>query len=197
MTEERKNTEQTENKESEELTYEASALEDKPRDVVESLKQELAQQKEKYLRLYSEFENYKKMVAREKQELINYANEKLIKELLPVIDNFELAVKHSSNQLDSKWLESMKTGVENALKEFFRILEKFGVKPIETAGQAFNPELHHAVSTVERQDMEENMVVEELRKGYLYNDKVLRASLVTVSRKPKPSSEGENSTKED
>lgn len=185
------------NIESAELTYEGSAIEDKPRDIVENLQQELANYKEKYLRLYAEFENYKKVANKEKDEIINYANEKLIGELLPVIDNFELAIKHGNKETESKWFEGIKTGLDNALKEFLRILEKFGLKQIETVGKPFNPEFHHAVSTLETNDMEENMVAEELRKGYLYKDKVLRASLVTVSKKPKPLSEGEKTEKED
>lgn len=180
----------TEDKDSEELRYEGAALEDKPRDIVQTLQNELAEQKDKYLRLYAEFENYKRIVQREREEIINYSNEKLIKDLLPVIDNFELAVKHASGEESSKWLESMKTGVENTLKEFFRILEKYGVKPIDSVGQPFNPELHHAVTTMETEDKEENMVVEELRKGYFYKDKLLREPLVVVSKKPKPSDEG-------
>lgn len=179
-----------ENKDSEELKYEGAALEDKPRDVAETLQAELAEQKEKYLRLYAEFENYKRMVQREREELINYANEKLIKDLLPVIDNFELAIKHASGEESSKWLESMKKGVENTLKEFFRILERYGVKPIESLGQPFNPEVHHAVTTVETLEKEENIVVDELRKGYFYKDKLLREPLVAVSKKPKTSEEG-------
>jgi len=188
-----KKEEMTENKETEELSYEGSAIEDKPRDMIESLQNELNQQKEKHLRLYAEFENYKRMIQKEREELINYANEKLIKDLLPVIDNFELAIKHAGSELNSQWLESMKKGVENALKEFLRILEKYGVKQIETVGQVFNPEVHHAVSTVERQDMDDNIIVEELRKGYFYKNKLLREPLVAVSRKSKPSQEGNSS----
>ncbi|WP_297209850.1 MULTISPECIES: nucleotide exchange factor GrpE [Thermodesulfovibrio] len=179
----------SENKQSEELKYEGAAIEDKPRDAAESLQAELAEQKDKYLRLYAEFENYKRMAHREREELINFANEKLIKDLLPVLDNLELALKHASGEDSSKWIESMKKGVENTLKEFFRILEKYGVKPIESLGQPFNPEVHHAVTTVETEEKEENIVVEELRKGYFYKDKLLREPLVAVSKKPKPSEE--------
>jgi molecular chaperone GrpE len=174
-----------ETKESEELSYEGFALEDKPRDVAETLQKELSEQKEKYLRLYAEFENYKKMVQKEKEELINYANEKLIKDLLPIIDNFELAIKHAGSDEGSKWIESMKTGVTNTLKEFLRILEKYGVKPIETVGQNFNPEIHHAVSIIETDEQEENIILDELRKGYFYKNKVLREPLVAVSKKTK------------
>jgi len=186
-----------ETKESEELSYEGFALEDKPRDVAETLQKELSEQKEKYLRLYAEFENYKKMVQKEKEELINYANEKLIKDLLPIIDNFELAIKHAGSDEGSKWIESMKTGVTNTLKEFLRILEKYGVKPIETVGHNFNPEIHHAVSIIETDEQEENIILDELRKGYFYKNKLLREPLVAVSKKPKPSSEGENIIKKE
>lgn len=182
--------EKTEYKEAEGLAYEGAALEDKPRDAALSLQEELAEQKDKYLRLYAEFENYKRMVHREREELINFANEKLIKDLLPVLDNLELALKHASGEDSSKWIESMKQGVENTLKEFFRILEKYGVKPIESLGQPFNPQVHHAVTTVATEEKEENIVVEELRKGYFYKDKLLREPLVAVSKKPKPSEEG-------
>ncbi|GAB6182570.1 nucleotide exchange factor GrpE [Thermodesulfovibrio hydrogeniphilus] len=178
------------NKEVEQLKYEGAALEDKPRDVAEELQMELAEMKEKYLRLYAEFENYKKMVQKEREELTNYAHEKIIKDLLPIIDNFELAIKHASGVDSSKYVESMKAGIENTLKEFFRILEKYGVKPIETIGQGFNPEVHHAISTLETDEMDENIVVDELRKGYTYKDKLLREPLVVVSKKPKPSEEG-------
>lgn len=173
------------NKKSEELKYEGTELEAKQVEIVEAYHNELAEQKEKYLRLYAEFENYKKMVQKEREELINYANEKFIKDLLPIIDNFELAVKHASGEDSSKWIENMKKGVDNTLKEMLRILEKYGVKPIDSLGQPFNPEVHHAVTTVEVDDKEENIVVEELRKGYFYKDKLLRESLVAVSKKQK------------
>lgn len=175
---------------SEELKYEGAAIEDKPHDVAENLHAELAEQKEKYLRLYAEFENYKRMAQKEREELLNFANERLIKDLLPVIDNLELAVKHASGQESSRWIDSMKQGVENTLKEFFRILEKYGVKPIDSLGQPFNPEVHHAVTTIETDEKEENTVVQELRRGYYYKEKLLREPLVAVSKKPRPSEEG-------
>lgn len=163
---------------------ETQAIEEKHEDLIENLQKELQQQKEKYLRLYAEFENFKRVSNKEKEEIISHSNEKLIAELLPVIDNFELAIKHASNENNPKWAESLRTGLDNTLKEFLRVLEKFGLRQIETVGKPFNPEVHHAVAVVETSQMEENMVVEELRKGYIYGDKVLRASLVTVSKKP-------------
>lgn len=139
----------------------------------------------KYLRLYAEFDNYKKRVSREKEELVRYSNESLLYELLPAIDNLELALKHAS--CDPK--TGLVQGVEITLKEMQRTLEKFGLTRIEADGKKFDPAVHHAMTQVEREDMEESMVAEELRAGYLYREKVLRPSLVAVSAKPKKTEE--------
>lgn len=144
---------------------------------------ELAELNDKYLRLYAEFENYKKRVARDKEELVKYANESLLYDMLPSLDNLEIALQHAEGG-DSGLVE----GVKNTLRELYRSLEKFGLTHIETEGRVFDPEYHHAMSQVERDDVEEKTVVEEFRKGFMYRDKVLRASLVSVSRK---SSDGE------
>lgn len=135
---------------------------------------------DKYLRLYAEFENYKKRVNTEKEELIKYGNESLLYELLPAIDNLELALKHASNDSDTGIVQ----GVEITLKELHRTLEKFGLSKIDAAGKHFDPSIHHAMMKVEREDMDEKLVAEELRAGYIYCDKVLRPSLVAVSVKP-------------
>ncbi len=141
----------------------------------------------KYLRLYAEFDNYKKRVNKDKEELARYGNESLLYALLPAIDNLELALKHAS--CDPK--TGVVQGVEITLKELQRTLEKFGLRRIEAAGKKFDPAVHHAMMQVEREDIEEKMVAEELRAGYLYNEKVLRPSLVAVSARPKESEENE------
>lgn len=138
---------------------------------------------DRYLRLYAEFENYRKRVSREKEDLVNYGNETLLYELLPAIDHLELALKHASHDSDNGVVQ----GVEITLKELRRTLEKFGLKRIESTGKCFDPAVHHAMTQVEREDMDEKMVVEEFRAGYLYRDKVLRPSLVAVSVKPRKS----------
>lgn len=157
----------------------SAEIEDKTAEIVESMQAELAEAKDKYLRLYAEFENYKKKVQKDKEDLVKYSNESLIYELLPALDNLEMALKHSAEANS----ESLIKGVENTLREFVRILEKFGLKSIDALGKPFDPAYHHAMSQVERDDVEGNMVVEEFRKGYLYNEKVLRPSLVAVSKK--------------
>lgn len=176
-----------ENKTIEKREEEVSGMEQvigEKEEVVETEKlkpeEELQELKDKYLRLYAEFDNYRKRVLKDKEELIKYSNESLLYELLPVIDNLELAVKHSSNNVS----QGLVQGVEITLKEFQRVLEKFGITPISALGKRFDPSLHHAMTQVEREDTDEKTVVEEFRKGYMFRDKVLRPSLVAVSKKP-------------
>jgi molecular chaperone GrpE len=149
---------------------------------------ELKELKDRYLRLYADFENYKKKVARDKEELVKYSNEHLIYELLPSLDHLEIALRHAGQDNQSALVE----GVERTLREFQRTLEKFGLKPIEAMGKPFDPNFHHAMTQVERDDVAEKTVVEEFRKGYTYRDKVLRASMVAVSRKPASEEEAYN-----
>jgi len=137
------------------------------------------------LRLYAEFDNYRKRVGREKEELLKFGNESLLYDLLPVVDSLELALKHGSCDSNTGIVK----GVEITLKEFQRVLEKFGLKKIEAADRCFDPSVHHAMVQVEREDLDEKMVAEEMRAGYLYRDKVLRPSLVAVSVKPNKQTE--------
>jgi len=154
-------------------------------------KSEIEELNNKYLRLYAEFDNYRRRVNRDKEEQAKYGNESLVYELLPIIDSLELALKHASEQLQTGLVQ----GVEMTLKELQRTLEKFGVSKIEAAGKKFDPSIHHAMVQVEREDLEEKMVAEELRTGYLYRDKVLRPSLVAVSVRPQKKTEGQISEK--
>lgn len=157
-----------------EVSEEEERKEERP-----SADEELSELREKYLRLYAEFENYKKRVQREKEELIKYGNEALLYELLTVLDNLEMALQHSGENVS----EGLVKGVKMTLREFQRITEKFGLVPIDAIGKPFDPSLHHAMSQVERDDVDDKTVVQEFRKGYMYGDKVLRASLVAVSKK--------------
>ncbi len=149
----------------------------------QDLAAELTEANGKYLRLYADFENFRKKVVKDKEELVKYANESLFFELLTVIDNLEMALKHAREQSNAEAVDSLVTGVDNTLRGLSKMLEKFGLMPIDTAGKAFDPVYHHAMSQVEREDLESGMVVEEFRKGYQFKDKVLRPSLVAVSKK--------------
>lgn len=158
----------------------STELEDKTAEAVETIQAELEEIKDKYLRLYADFDNYRKKIQKDKEDLVKYANESLIYELLPAIDSLEMALKHTPEG-GPEAVQSLKQGVENTLREMVRTLEKFGVKAIEALNKPFDPAYHHAMSQVERNDVESNTVVEEFRKGYLYKDKVLRPSMVAVS----------------
>jgi molecular chaperone GrpE len=164
----------------EELTVIEGETENAFADEGARLTEELKEMSEKYLRLYAEFDNYKKRVNKDKEELLKYGQESLLYELLTVIDNLELALKHASDEVSTGLIQ----GVEITYKELMKTLEKFGLTVVEAEGENFDPSVHHAMSQVERDDMEENIVVEEYRKGYKLKDKVLRPSLVSVSKKP-------------
>lgn len=163
-----------------------------------NLEEELNEQKDKYLRLYAEFENYKKRVAKDKEELVRYGNESLLYELLPVLDNLEMALKHASNDVNNDVsaeyqprMAGLVQGVEITLREFLKVIDKFGLTPIIAINKVFDPSLHHAMTQVERDDVDEHTVVEEFRKGYMLRDKVLRPSLVAVSKKTEDRSQSE------
>lgn len=152
---------------------------------IESLKKSLSEINDKYVRLYAEFENYKKFATRSKEEQLKYANENLLKDLLTVIDHLELALQHSAGS------NSLAEGVELTLKEMKNVLEKYGLISIEALGKPFDPSIHHAMTQIESEDAEENTVVKEFRKGYMFKDRVLRASLVGVAKKPASESSAE------
>lgn len=161
---------------------ETELLETEERETAErgSLETELAEMNDKYLRLYADFDNYKKRVQKDKEDLVRYGNESLLYELLTVFDNLDMALQHSTN---SNITEGIVTGVEITLRELYRVGEKFGLTPISALNKPFDPSLHHAMSQLERDDVEDKTVVEEFRKGYMLGDKVLRPSLVAVSKK--------------
>lgn len=156
----------------------------------EDLKQALAAKDEelktlhdKYLRLAAEFENFKRLTQRNQQEYTRFANESLLKELLPIVDNLERAIKSSKESSGSGGLTQ---GVELVLKQFVETLAKFGVRPVTSVGEAFDPSRHHAVTHTESDDDSKKIVVEEYQKGYLLHDRVLRPAMVAVADVPKP-----------
>ncbi len=145
---------------------------------------------EKYLRLNAEFENYKKRAAREVENLTKFSNEALISEILPFIDNLERAMKYGSlKKTDSAW--AFMSGVQLAIIDLLRVLKKHGLKPIDAMGQSFDPSFHDAVSAVRTVSHPPNTVIEELRKGYLLHDRLLRASRVVVALAPNPEFDSE------
>jgi len=133
---------------------------------------------DKWIRLQAEFENYKKRIQREKTDQMKFGNEMLLKALLPVLDNLERAIEHGKSAKEPAPLLS---GVEITQRQFFNALEKFGVKPVPSVGEVFNPEKHEAVSQIEN-DHESNRVVSEVQKGYFFHERLLRPAKVIVSK---------------
>ncbi|HSF67918.1 MAG TPA: nucleotide exchange factor GrpE [Nitrospiraceae bacterium] len=133
---------------------------------------------DKYLRLAAEFDNYKRLAQRDQRDLIRFGNEQLLKELLPVVDNLERAIKSAQEKRTSDVLIQ---GVGLTLKQLTGVLAKFHVKPVEAVGQPFNPATHQAVTSIASEKVPSQHVVDELQRGYLLHDRILRAAMVTVS----------------
>ena len=129
----------------------------------------------RYLRLAADFQNYKKRVEKEKGDIYAYANEKLVVELLDVIDNFERALEHSGEG------ESFAEGMNMIFKQLKGVLEKSGVEEMNATGEQFDPNFHHAVLTENSAEFESGKVTQVLQKGYLLNKKVIRPAMVKVA----------------
>jgi len=146
-----------------------------------SLGEKLVEINDRYLRLYSEFENYRKRTNKERLEIIENASEGLIKEILPIIDDFERALQNMENQTEET-IKNTQEGMNLIYKKLVSALEKKGLKPINAKGKKFDENLHEAVSQIPAQNQEDKgKVFEEVQKGYYLNNKVIRYSKVVVS----------------
>lgn len=136
-------------------------------------------EKEKYLRLYSEFENFRRRTNKERLDWMQTASKDLMVELLPVVDDMERAMKSMQQAGDVKSVE----GMELVFKKLYTTLEKKGLKPMQAQGESFDPEIHEAVTQFEAptEDMK-GKVIDELEKGYFLNDKVIRFAKVVVGK---------------
>jgi molecular chaperone GrpE len=165
-----KNKKKKEDKEIEELK---KKLEEKEKEAKENY--------DRLLRTAADFENYKKRAAREKEDWTKFANEDLIRAILPFIDNLERAVNHAQKIADTGVLVE---GVQLTLQQLLQALNKFGLSSFESVGKPFDPAMHEAMLVVETDKHEPNQVVEEFQKGYLLNDRLLRPATVSVSKPP-------------
>lgn len=143
-------------------------------------RQEAQEHYDRLLRVSADFENYKKRTAREMQEVVKYANERLIKELLTVVDNLERAIESATNNYGPD--DPLVHGVHLTLSETLKLLEKHHVAPIASLGKPFDPNFHQAMMQEEVDNQPPNTVVKELQKGYLIHDRLLRPALVAVSK---------------
>lgn len=149
--------------------------------VIEEREKEIGDLKDRLLYQQAEFENFKKLKIKERQEALRFGNETLIKEILPVIDNLERAIEHASKTGESK---SIVEGVELTLNGLLKVFEKFGVQRVEAQNKKFDPNLHEAVYEEEREDMEPGTVVGELQRGYSMDGRLLRPAMVSVAKRP-------------
>lgn len=153
--------------------------------VLEQTQKEAASLRERLLRTTADLENFKKRVAREKQDAIRFANEGLLKDMLPVVDNLDrsaIAMRETvSKGLDEKTAPTLVEGVDMVLRQFTDALSKQGVKGFAALGERFNPALHEAVSTREDKSVPRDTVVEEYQRGYLLHDRLVRPAMVVVS----------------
>ena len=148
---------------------------------LEEARIKLQESEDKILRLAADFDNTKKRLEREREISLKYAEENVLKELLPGIDNIERAMDQGR---ESNSIENLLEGVELTRKGLLATLEKFGVKAIDSKGQPFDPNIHEALAMEETDTMEPNMVLREYQKGYLYKERLLRPAKVIVSKPP-------------
>ena len=153
----------------------------KLREHLEAKEKEANDYHDRYLRQVAELENFKRRINREKDEAIRFANETLVKDLLPVMDNLERAVAHAKGGGNGRPLVE---GVEMVLRGLFDVLARHGVVQISAIGQPFDPEKHEAMAQVESATYQPNTVVDEYHKGYLLRDRLLRPSAVSVAKTP-------------
>ena len=160
-----------------------SAAEPVSREDFDKLKAERDQLLDRLARLQAEFENARKRGEREKSEFREYATGSVVEQFLPVLDNFELALKHDSTA------EQLRKGVELIVKQMHEILRQLQVNKVATVGEEFDPRLHEALGAVERDDLPDQHVAEEVRPGYKLRDRLLRPALVRVAHNSKQTSD--------
>ncbi len=175
-----------------ELEKSESGIEEKKEVQVDVLKERLEKSEKEYkeledrlLRLAAEFDNYKKRTAREFQAIIKNANEELISQLVETLDNFQRALdsaSRSNSTKNSSDFDSFHKGVELIYQHFIEILRKEGLKEIKAVGEPFDPHFHEAVMQQESDEFPEGVVMDEISKGYILNDKVIKHSKVIVSK---------------
>jgi len=149
--------------------------------------------RDRYLRMAADFENYKKRALRERQEGIRLANESLLSKLLSVLDNFEMALASNANAVSGAD-EAFRAGVAMIQSQLRNVLSEAGLEEVNAAEQPFDPNVHEAVAQLESSEVPEGQVLQQLRKGYKYRERLLRPASVVVARAPAPPAEAADST---
>ncbi|NQY53153.1 MAG: nucleotide exchange factor GrpE [Campylobacteraceae bacterium] len=152
-------------------------------DKIAELEAKLKESEDKYYRVHADFENVKKRLEKEKYAAIDYASEKFAKDLLTSIDTLEMALTSSKGDLESSvLLEKLQEGIELTVKNFNTAFEKHDISLVETDGE-FNPNIHDAVMQLDSADHENNFIVAQLQKGYMFKNRLLRAAMVSICKK--------------
>ncbi|WP_425358062.1 nucleotide exchange factor GrpE [Sulfurimonas autotrophica] len=160
-----------------EVAAEAEAVENE----LDLLQKELAELKDKYARVHADFDNIKKRLEREKYTAVEYANEKFAKDMIPVVDSLEMALKSADSDADPQELmKKLKEGIELTLKQFTTALEKHGVTMVSHE-EPFDPNIHNAVQSVDSENVESGEIVQTFQRGYKYKDRPLREAMVVVA----------------
>ena len=161
----------------EEAEAEAAAAENE----LELLQKELEEYKDKYARVHADFDNIKKRLEREKYTAVEYANEKFAKDMIPVVDSLQMALKSAdADAAPEELIEKLKEGIELTLKQFMTALEKHGVTMVSHE-EPFDPNIHNAVQSVEHPEIESGQIVETFQTGYKYKERPLREAMVVVA----------------
>ncbi|GAC1481979.1 MAG: nucleotide exchange factor GrpE [Candidatus Dormibacteria bacterium] len=155
-------------------------VESEPEVPAEAVRSELEATFARYQRLAADFENYKRRTRQELADRTEYANEELLRKLLPILDNFRRALDHTPSNMDSGWLE----GVKLVARQFEATLAAQGLTPIPALGEKFDPAQHEAIARQETDEEEEGTIIEEMQPGYRFHDRVLRPTLVKVAQPP-------------
>lgn len=145
----------------------------------QSLEEKYNELNDRFLRLYADFDNYRKRTNKEKIDIISNANEKLLLDLVPTIDDFERAIENNKNSDD---IASIKEGFNLIYNKFKSALEAKGLKQMQSKGEVFNSELHEAIANLPSDNKMKGKVIEDIEKGYLLNDKVIRYAKVIVGQ---------------
>lgn len=146
---------------------------------LKTLRKQLEEEKDRCLRLNAEFENQRKRLQKEKEEFVKYANEKLIIDLIDIMESLERGLENAKGSNNK---DKLIQGLELIYKQLKNILEKNGLVPIKALGEKFDPYKHEAMMQTPSQDDEEDMILEEFARGYMLNNKVIRYSKVRVSK---------------
>ena len=142
---------------------------------IDELTAGLKEKEERALRLQADFENFRRRTSKEKEELSAVIKQEILKDMLPLLDNFERAMA-----AETKDAEAFQKGVDMIYTQLQEVMKKNGLEPIETAGQKFDPNFHQAVMRVQNEDLEDDDIAQELQKGYMVEGRVIRPSMVQV-----------------